>query len=603
MYTKSLLAQVRKVFTVLAALCALIASAVYVTPAHAAGIVVNTAGDIVNANDGLCSLREAITTANTNTPSGPAAGECAAGFGADTISFAGDYTITLAPARGQLPIVTSPITINGRGAANTVIRAHVSPDTATTRVFYVDPGGNLTLNKLTVRNGRCNGSCTGVIDDGGGGIYNVGTLTVKNSVIAANSASGFGGGIYNIIGTLIVMNSVISGNSSNSGGGIASSADLTVTRSTFADNSSSISGGGIYQAPSFIDASVTNSTFSGNTSDLFGGGIYSTSENRLNVTNSTFSNNAASGSGAAGGGIYQAAGAGTVTLKNTIVANSTAGGNCSAGITNGGNNLDSGATCGWGSTNGSQSNANPKLGPLASNGGPTKTMALLPGSPAIDAGADPGCPATDQRGKPRPQGAHCDIGAYESPTVTTLKSVGAQDGWVLETSENSNQGGLVNATAPTFVLGDDAENKQFRAILSFNTSALPDNAVISGVVLKIKRQSITGKNPFGTHGKILIDIRKGAFSNAAALQPTDFQAAANKPGVGVFVNKPRAGGWYVTRLNAAAFPYIHTTGITQLRLRFHKDDDNDRVADFLRFYSGNSVGANRPVLVVEYYVP
>jgi CSLREA domain-containing protein len=110
-------------FRLVAVLAALVASMVYVQPVHAAAIAVNTATDVVNASDGLCSLREAITAANANTASGGAAGECVAGAaaGADTISFAANYTITLAPALGQLPAVNSLITINGRGASNTVI--------------------------------------------------------------------------------------------------------------------------------------------------------------------------------------------------------------------------------------------------------------------------------------------------------------------------------------------------------------------------------------------------------------------------------------------------------------------------------------------------
>jgi predicted outer membrane repeat protein len=315
------------------------------------------------------------------------------------------------------------------------------------------------------------------------------------------------------------------------------------------------------------------------------------------MTNSSFSGNSAI---SFGGGIYNSD---TVSLRNTIVANSPSGGNCSGTITNGGNNLDSGDTCGWGSNNGSLSNIDPKLGPLAANGGPTQTMALLPGSPAINAGADPGCPATDQRGVARPQGAHCDIGAYEAPTLTMLKSGGAADGWVLESSETSNQGGTINATVATFILGDTANRRQYRSILHFNTSSLPDNAVITRVVLKIRKHSLTGTDPFTTHGKIAIDIRQGPFSQNAALQPTDFQALASKVGAGVIANTPVAGGWYIVRLNAAAQAFVNRTGATQLRLRFQRDDDNDAVADFLRFYSGNAAAANRPVLVVEYYVP
>jgi CSLREA domain-containing protein len=634
-------------FTVFAALTALIVSAAYVTPAYAAGIVVNTAGDTVNANDGLCSLREAITAANTNTASGPAAGECAAGSGADTISFAGNYTITLAPALGQLPNVTSPITINGNGAANTVIRAHASPNTATTRVFRVDSAGNLTLNALTVRNGRCNGSCA-VVTESGGGIFNLGTLKVTNSSISGNSASGLAGGIYNFGGTLTVTNSIISGNSANVGGsgisstgtttvtnstfsgnttpgggsGISNSGTLNVTKSTFSGNSASVGGSGISNSGTLTvtqstfsgnttpgggagvsnsgTLNITNSTYSGNSAQ-FGGGIYQVGASATaNVTNSTFSSNSA---GSSGGGIFKDPGAGAITLKNTIVADSTAGGNCGGTITNGGNNLDSGATCGWGSNNNSQSNTDPKLGPLASNGGLTKTMALLAGSPAINTGTDAGCPATDQRGKPRPQGAHCDIGAYESPNVTTLRSGGAQDGWVLETSENSNQGGALNAAATTFLLGDNAGNRQYRSILHFDTASLPDNAIVARVTLKIRRQSVVGTNPFTTHLKVVVDIRQGAFGSLETLQATDFQALAHKPAVGVIANNPTATGWYATRLKATAHPFVNRTGVTQLRLRFQTDDDNDALADIIKFHSGNSTAANRPILVIEYYVP
>jgi hypothetical protein len=191
---------------------------------------------------------------------------------------------------------------------------------------------------------------------------------------------------------------------------------------------------------------------------------------------------------------------------------------------------------------------------------------------------------------------------YTSTHLLQSKSSGPQDGWVLESSETSNQGRLTNATANNFIVGDHFENRQYRAILHFNTGALPDNAVITRVVLKIKKHSLTGADPFTTLGKIAIDIRQGAFSQNASLQPTDFQAPASKSGVGVFANMPTPGGRFVARL-AAAQPYINRVGGTQLRLRFQLDDDNDAVADFLRFFSGEAAPANRPVLVVEYYVP
>jgi hypothetical protein len=156
---------------------------------------------------------------------------------------------------------------------------------------------------------------------------------------------------------------------------------------------------------------VTNSTFSGNrTYGAYGGGsgIYNTGT--ATVTNSTFSGNFTYFDSLLGGGIHNV---GTATLHNTIVANNTEQ-NCSGAMTNAGHNLDSDASCRWGTSNGSLSDTDPRLGPLADHSGSTLTMALLPGSPAIDAGDQGGCPATDQRGMARPIGRQCDIGAYEA---------------------------------------------------------------------------------------------------------------------------------------------------------------------------------------------
>ena len=151
---------------------------------------------------------------------------------------------------------------------------------------------------------------------------------------------------------------------------------------------------------------VSNSTFSGNSASN-GGGI-DNNVGRHAVSNSTFSGNSAIGYGRRHRQLGR-----PVTLKNTIVANSPAGGNCSGAITDGGGNLSyPDATC-------PGINSDPVLGPLQDNGGPTWTMALRPGSAAIDAANDAICAAApvnnlDQRGIARPQGAHCDIGAFEA---------------------------------------------------------------------------------------------------------------------------------------------------------------------------------------------
>ena len=201
-----------------------------------------------------------------------------------------------------------------------------------------------------------------------------------------------------------------------------------------------------------------------------------------------------------------------------------------------------------------------------------------------------------------------DVRVYKcfTPTVVqaNFKSVGANDGWVRESSETSSLGASINSTGATFFVGDSANNSQFRSILHFNTASLPDNAVVTKVTLKIKKQDLVGTDPFLTHMKIAVDMRKNAFSNDSALQSSDFEAASSKNTVGLIANNPEAGVWYFTNLNANAYPLINLNGVTQFRVRFQKDDNNDLSADYLKFFSGNTTTiADRPVLIIEYYIP
>jgi predicted outer membrane repeat protein len=218
--------------------------------------------------------------------------------------------------------------------------------------------------------------------DGAGIYYNgdyPGSASVNGSTIQNNAAAGNGGGIYSRRGSLSVWDSTISGNSASVGGGI------------FQDG---------------YPVRLHNTTLFGNTA-VDGGGFSNTSGPAayfsLSIYNSTFSNNGASG---VGGGFlnYQA-----IVLQNTIIANSSSGGDCQnlGSFTSNLHNLIEDGSCSPDYT------GDPVLGPLADNGGPTETMALLAGSPAIDAGYDASCESTDQRGVIRPQGPHCDIGAYE----------------------------------------------------------------------------------------------------------------------------------------------------------------------------------------------
>jgi hypothetical protein len=184
-----------------------------------------------------------------------------------------------------------------------------------------------------------------------------------------------------------------------------------------------------------------------------------------------------------------------------------------------------------------------------------------------------------------------------------MRSVGTYDGWILESSESSNMGGSINTIDTTMRLGDDSSDRQYRSILLFNTASLPDNAVITSIVLKIKKQGLVGTDPFTTHQGLLVDIRKPYFGIALGLAASDFQALASKNSVGTFGTTPSAG-WYSVTLNSTARPYINKTGTTQFRLRFQKDDNDDMGADYLKFYSGNfTTSTSRPLLIIQYYVP
>jgi len=405
-------------------------------PVDAATITVNTTDDELNA-DGDCSLREAIQAANTDA----AVDTCPAGSGADTITLlAGTYTLSIAGAgedanaTGDLDI-TGDLTITGAGAATTIIDgAHLD------RVLQV-VGVTVQISGVTIRNGSSDGYGGGICNYGtlilnsstisgnvaarGGGIYNAGMLTLNTSSVNGNTAAAnIGGGIFNEGGTLILNSSSVSGNTN--GGIVHFGGTLTL-------NSSTVSGNTNFRGIQIIQgtATLTNSTVSGNTINGSSAGI--SNGGTLTLTNSTVSGNSARDSGGGigngrtltlnsstvsgnsagvGGGINNDSHA-TSTLKNTIVADNST--DCAGSITSAGHNLSSDGTCSF-TAPGDLMNTDPVLAPLANNGGPTQTHALLAGSPAIEVGS-PDCPppATDQRGVGRPQGAACDIGAFEAP--------------------------------------------------------------------------------------------------------------------------------------------------------------------------------------------
>ena len=178
-----------------------------------------------------------------------------------------------------------------------------------------------------------------------------------------------------------------------------------------------------------------------------------------------------------------------------------------------------------------------------------------------------------------------------------------QDGFLRESSETSGVAGLLNSTSGTFLIGDDTSRRQTMGMLSFNTAALPDTAVLTSVRVKLTFQGMVGTNPFSTHGGLVMDIRQPNFGSSAGLSFDDFSAVAGLRSAGS-IGKLPVNGVYSGLLSAAAFAYINRTGTTQLRLRFQLDDDNDAIADRLAFYSGDALNtAYRPVLAIVYYLP
>jgi CSLREA domain-containing protein len=292
----------------------------------------------------------------------------------------------------------------------------------------------MTLDDSTISGNTAEGT------GGGSGITNAANLTITNSTISDNGSptAGNGGGITNqsnfIVATLTVENSTITGNQTapdHGGGGIHNREDETVTviDTTIADNTAG-HGGGVWSQGQI--ALNETAVYENEAADGRGGGL--DLEAPASLTNVTISDNIGSALAAADGAaltlqnVTLAAGQGlaptsangstgienegNITARNTIIAGGVP--NCTGGPLNSfGGNVEDADACGL-DADSDQVATDPLLGPLADNGGPTLTRALLEDSPAIDTGVAGNCPPTDQRGQPRPQGVACDVGAYES---------------------------------------------------------------------------------------------------------------------------------------------------------------------------------------------
>jgi hypothetical protein len=313
-------------------------------------------------NAGPGSLRQRISQANSG------------GDGADTIVFRATGTIDLASA---LPFLRTDLTIEGPGARRLTVRR----DSGRGYPIFSVPscGCSVELSAITVANAA-----------GAPGIVQASSLTVSRTVIrGSHNNRGLGGGIRSLGGTLDVLRSTVSGNSALAGGGI------------------------------FIDSgrvTVARSTLNGNVARGGNGGGILNGKTVLTVLQVTFSGNSARAGGAL-------AGIPPITLQSAIVANSPHGGNCATPpvFPSAGYNLSDDASCNLTGT-GDQQDTEPLLRPLDYYGGPTRTFALRPASPPVDAGFAAGA-LIDQRGRPRiadypgvpgaEGGDNSDIGSFE----------------------------------------------------------------------------------------------------------------------------------------------------------------------------------------------
>ena len=382
-----------------------------------AATITVTTNDPRIVSDGQCSLIEAIVNANNDAATHA---DCVAGSGADTIVLPANANVTLSNVDAVfysnpigLPLITSRITIEGNGAV--IARQGNAPAFG---LMAVSNSGDLTLQSVTLSGGS---------SSEGGGVSNRGTLTIDESTISGNTARG----VFNYAGTLIIENSTISNNTS---GGLFNAGNTSIINSTISGNTGN-SGGGVFNFYGIL--TIENSTISGNTANV-GGGVYNSfyfSDGNLILNRSLIAGN-------------QATVAPEIQNRSIVTANNfnLFGANANAGVT--------------GFTPGPTDIVPARgvqvadiLGPLANNGGPTRTHALVSSSPAINAGNPGGCLdsagallTTDQRGFPRPfNGRICDIGSYElqaDPLSIGVTTVATGEAGVSFTSDLMVSGGI-----------------------------------------------------------------------------------------------------------------------------------------------------------------
>ena len=343
-------------------------------------LVVNTTSDGTGSLPGDLDLRQAVNLADVIG--------AATTITFDPTIFAAHQTIRLTAGPLELSATSGLETITGPAAGLTIDAG------GTSRVFVVDGGATAALSGLTITGGSVSRGL-------GGGLENFGTVTLTDCTVSGNSASlGLGGGLWND-GTATLTGCTVSGNSAYEGGGVYNYGTATLTDSTISGNSASERGGGLWN---YGTATLADCTISGNSTNE-GGGVYllSGANSRTTIVNTIVAGNGAGTGPDVSGTVTDDQG------SNLIGDRDGAG-----GFTAAGDQVGSAA-----------SPIDPLLAPLGDYGGPTQTMALRAGSPAIGRGTTIAGLTADQRGfaldSPRP-----DIGAFQSdPLVVNTTSDGA----------------------------------------------------------------------------------------------------------------------------------------------------------------------------------
>ncbi len=385
-----------------------------------------------SANDGGAILNRNILTIISTIISNNTTGDSGGAIDNDGTSV---VVITGSSIRNNTAGGAAGAIDNDTNGTLTISTSNISDNTTGTNGGAIDNGGTLTISNSTLSGNTSTDSANGF----GGAIQNQasGTLTITNSTLNNNSGVSSGGAIENN-GTATITDSTLDGNSAADSGGAIDNfgGTLTIVRSTLSNNSAGASGGAIWTDTALT---IQSSTISGNSAGDFGGGI-GMFDGTVVIANSTIANNTADANDdnfGQGGGIDvgKQGGAGTLTTTSTIYAGNLLGTaspvandiTLTNGTVSGTNNLVSDAGTAGGLSNGTNGNlvgVDAKLGELEDNGGPTRTHAIYPGSPAFNAGTASGAVANDQRGFARTTGSSPDIGAYEwMPTADFSLSV------------------------------------------------------------------------------------------------------------------------------------------------------------------------------------